>query len=207
MYGLLYTLEKYKRSIPAINVITPENDEHCGSGLLIKIKSNFLGILTNAHVIKKNDIKNIVAGDLKYSLVGDPIFSKDSDLAFIPVDMPKVYTPNFVLSDPSLLESVIAIGYPKISAAVDQYAFFHRGEINGEIRTTSGQVFIAISCHVSPGNSGGPLINEIGELVGVVTQSNTGEYLSQDEEKKTSASTYHMAIPSSVIREFLDSIQ
>ena len=207
MFGLLYTLEKYKKSIPAINVIGTDGGEYCGSGLLVKISSNKLGILTNAHVLENNTIKNIAAGEVEYSIIGEPILAKNIDLALIPVEIPKTYIPNFVLSKSEILQTVIAIGYPRISNTVDQYALFHKGEINGRVKTMDGNVFLAISCHVSPGNSGGPLISEIGELVGVVTQSNTGKYLTDDPNKIGYESTYHMAIPANVINEFLDGVE
>ena len=45
VFGVLYTLEKYKRSIPAVNVINSEGDKNCGSGLLVKVSSNKLLML------------------------------------------------------------------------------------------------------------------------------------------------------------------
>ena len=82
----------------------------------------------------------------------------------------------------------------------------HRGEINGRISTVFGDSYLAISCVVSPGNSGGPIMTEAGFCAGIVTQSGIGEFGSEDEATGIHRMAYHMAIPPDVVSEFIESI-
>lgn len=203
LFGPLFMLENRRHSIPAVNVITPEGDPHCGSGLLIDVEaSERRYVLTNRHVVDGNTIDAIIAGEVTYEIKGDPIVSETADLAAVPIALSNEFT-GLLLGSANLLQPIIAVGYPRIPTASAQYALFHRGEVNGEIVTTDGQKFLAISCHVSPGNSGGPILSEIGECVGIVTRSNYGKNFSLTDPSEVEASIYHMAIPTAVIAEFI----
>ena len=138
-----------------------------------------------------------------FSVLGAPIVCEFADLAAVPVNS-NSDCPHFYMADAvEVLTPVVTIGYPNVSGSIERNALWHKGEINGEVKTTDGQEFLVISCSVSPGNSGGPVINELGELVGVVSRSATGEYLS-DQADGTYKTTHHMAIPNRVTSRFLD---
>jgi S1-C subfamily serine protease len=81
----------------------------------------------------------------------------------------------------------------------------HMGQINGFSETVDGEQLTFISADVSPGSSGGPVINELGLVVGVITQSNEGEYLiGKGQGQVKFRSVHHAAIPAALVIRFLN---
>lgn len=210
VFGPAYMVNSRRKAIPAINVKLPSGDLHCGTGLLVDYSSKSKtqrAILTNRHVLEGNEISSIVADGFSYLKSGETILCDFADLAVVPVedkDLPLSFIP---ATQARLLSSVITVGYPLIPTAAEQFALCHKGEINGAIKDIHGQEFLAISNHVSPGNSGGPLLSEEGYCVGVVTQSGVGEFGSDENVIGTYRSTYHMAISNETILKFLQSLE
>ncbi len=202
VFGINYLLEDIRNSVPAINIRRPDQDINCGTGSLISVVDGFM-LLTNRHIVENNEIVSIQAGSLTYDVLNDPILCETDDLALVPVNRPNGTSVLSMTPDLPILSSVISIGYPRIPTAAAQYALAHRGEINGAITDRNGREFITISNLVSPGNSGGPILNEKGEIVGVVTQSAFGESRTASAAAGTYSSTYHLAIPPSVIIQFI----
>jgi len=207
VFGVNYIVESTRKSIPAINVKTPEGDIHSGTGVLVKLPNIGFALLTNKHVVAGMELISIKADGTTYIQKSDPIMSTEFDLCAIPVDRPQDADVLSMTVDPPILTPVISIGYPLIAAAADQYALAHRGEINGEIYSLDGKKFLAISNHVTPGNSGGPILNEQGEIVGLVTQSQIGDFGTEDSPAGTYRSIYHLAIPPSTIIKFVNDIE
>lgn len=205
-FGTSYLLEATRVSIPAINVKTQSGDEHCGTGALVPIGSQFM-LLTNRHVVEGNQILNIKSKSETYIVTGPAVLCDFADLALIPVNPPSKTPVLSMAIDPHILTSVITVGYPLIATVSDQYALAHKGEVNGTVVDTRGSSFLTISNHVSPGNSGGPVLNDKGQIVGVVTQSGVGEFGSKDAPTGTYLSTYHMAIPPSIISKFAKKVE
>jgi len=142
-----------------------------GSGFLINSRGY---IVTNAHVIRRAERITVTLADgAKYSA---EIVSSDteSDLAVLRVDPPaETKLPHLPLgrSDDLMVgETVIAIGNPLgyantlttgvISATNRTLSFSNDVEVRGLIQTDAP---------INRGNSGGPLLNIKGELIGVNT--------------------------------------
>lgn len=70
------------------------------------------------------------------------------------------------LTDIAIGEDVVTIGTPH---SVDLGQSVSRGMISGK-RQNENEIVIQADISVSPGNSGGPLLNENGEVVGIVQQ-------------------------------------
>ena len=128
-------------------------------------------ILTNAHVITSTAAITVVLQDereYEAQIVGlDP----DSDLAVLRISADKPL-PAIAMGDSSDImigETVIAIGNP--------FGFSHTvttgvvSALNRSVRAQDHlfQDFIQIDASVNPGNSGGPLLNINGELIGINT--------------------------------------
>jgi len=128
-------------------------------------------LFTNSHVIRHADKISVIASDgLGYSaqLIGE---DPHSDLAIIKADVPGCQVLNLGDSaDLRIGQLVIAIGNP----LGFQHTVTH-GIISALGRTLRSQMgnliddVIQTDAPLNPGNSGGPLINTEGEVVGVNT--------------------------------------
>ncbi len=139
---------------------------NAGSGLIYDARGY---VITNRHVIDGAEEIDVVLQTGKIvrgTLVGqDPV----ADIAVIMID-PAMIPGVAVLGDSSQVRSgqrVVAIGSPlqfEISIS--------RGIISGTDRSIGGNDgMIQTDAAISPGNSGGPLVNARGEVIGITTST------------------------------------
>jgi serine protease Do len=152
-----------------------ENDRVVGTGVVI-FEDGY--IITNNHVVDDATGIRVTFDETDDSHVYEGrVLSQvpEEDLALIKIDGTEPFhTVPLCESDPILGEPVIAIGN----------AFGHShtvstGIVSGlhrEVRTPEGLVFsnlIQTDASINRGNSGGPLLNILGELIGINTAMNT----------------------------------
>jgi serine protease Do len=143
-----------------------------GSGFIISADGY---LLTNHHVVEGSDEITVTLQDkreFKGKLIGsDP----KSDVALVKIEGTDL--PTLKIGDPAKLrvgEWVIAIGSPfNLSNTVTAGIVSAKGRETGELLP-----FIQTDAAVNPGNSGGPLINVRGEVVGINSQifTTSGSY-------------------------------
>ena len=142
----------------------PEVARGVGSGFIISADGY---VLTNAHVVEGADEVIVTLTDrreFKAKVLGT---DKRSDVAVLKVDA--VNLPRLALGDPNRIrvgEWVIAIGSPfNLDNTVTA------GIISAKSRDTGEYLpLIQSDVAVNPGNSGGPLINMRGEVIGINSQ-------------------------------------
>ena len=142
-----------------------------GTGVVYKSNGY---IITNAHVVK--DIKNLTvvlnSGDLYPGVV---LFSdEDADLAIVKIEKIGMSPIQFAKKDNILSgNTAIAIGTP-ISLSMRNTVT--KGIVSGVDVGIEGSYYklIQTDAAISPGNSGGPLVNIRGELIGI----NSSKYAS-----------------------------
>jgi serine protease Do len=164
------TVDGVSSFVPAVVVV--RSPAGLGSGFLI----NRLGYLvTNFHVImgqkhisitrfKKSgaELKRIVYNDVRIVAL-DPFH----DLAILQVksNINKPFRPTILSPEGSLKvgEKVFVIGNPLgLERSVTE------GVISHTARNFGGRLYIQVDASVNPGNSGGPLFNSRGQVIGVI---------------------------------------
>jgi serine protease Do len=161
-------VEAIRKAEPCVVGVHPEKDKNVvGTGVVIH-KGGL--IVTNHHVVgKATTVFVSLHGGVK--LQGQVVLDRpEFDLAFIRVrhdkDLPA--SPPKKESDIILGETVIAIGHPL--GYTDTVSAGIVSALNREIELPTGvtlKKLIQTNANVNPGNSGGPLLNINGELIGI----------------------------------------
>jgi S1-C subfamily serine protease len=129
-------------------------------------------IITNAHVI--DHARNIIVENKKgEQFIAKSVYSnRTTDLAILKIDdtaFKKVAALPYTLSKYSaeLGEHIFTLGYPREEVVYGEGYLSAKSGYYGD--TTSYQVSIS----VNPGNSGGPVINKNGEVIGIISSKET----------------------------------
>ncbi|MCB1277165.1 serine protease [Prosthecobacter sp.] len=131
-----------------------------GSGFAI---SDGKHIVTNRHVIEgASKIEIVFADGTSESPQKGAISSSDQDIAIVEVTHQQKAIP-WTQNPPKVGNQLFAIGNPK---GLKQT--LSNGILSG-IRDEKGLSFYQMTTPISPGSSGGPVVNEFGQLVGMAT--------------------------------------
>ena len=146
-------------------------------------------IVTNYHVVAEFKILTATMGDKKIPVtlvMKDPV----NDLALLKIQVTsslpadKMATGQIQgiplsIGDVRNIrdgEGVFTIGYP-LSSDLGQRSRISEGIINSSVGMHDDPRMIQISVPIQPGNSGGPLFNKHGEVIGIVTSTINNAYL------------------------------
>lgn len=142
----------------------PKAPQLSGSGSGLAISANY--VLTTAHVI--NGAKQIIVSQGESKGLAAQVLACDlaNDVAVLKVDGNLQFT-SPVTADVRIGEKVFTLGFPRIQmqGLTPKYT-------SGDISSLSGiqddPRMLQISVPIQPGNSGGPLLDERGALIGIV---------------------------------------
>ncbi len=166
-YAAIYAKQKFRDGIfsdilPQVipSVVLVHTGPGLGSGACVKRKDGWSYILTNAHVVGSHVKGFCVKDEASIPNFDWELHSTDptKDLAIVRTKYtlpPLAFAESYELGEP-----VAAIGAPvgyTETVTVGILSNINRGDV------------LQIDAPISPGNSGGPCINERGEIVGVVT--------------------------------------
>jgi len=166
----------YERVRPSVVLVQGETDDGSvqGSGFVYKFADRNV-VLTNFHVVEDTTTLSVTFYDgrgYRANILGtDPY----SDLAVVTVDAPsEMFKPITIVtsSELSVGETVIAIGNPY--GLVGSLTTGIVSAIGRTITESSAGGYaipniIQTSTPMKPGNSGGPLLNAVGNVVGITT--------------------------------------
>jgi len=153
-----------------------------GSGFFVTPRH----IATNAHVVANGSRVFVLGGALDAVVAADVLeirANPEIDIALLELPEGTHGTPLPLAPIPAGLQPVYAAGYPNDVVRADQdYNRFERGEVdqppppvktNGIVatiqNTSSDHPRIVHSARINKGNSGGPLVDECGRVVGINT--------------------------------------
>lgn len=200
--GSTYITQKYRQSVPAI-FVRKGDDQYTGTSFLTANWENPQKkiVVTAKHNVDPDggvtffEIKSLhgvsyTPQDLNWTL------HPQLDVAYMPVTCSDTVTPIFLTSRASALTRTITLGYPRIATTDGPYLLAHSGELNAIVSSYDGSQHLIISNIVSPGNSGGPVLDEAGLCIGMVTNS-------FETRHEGGISTASAAVPSSAMLDFI----
>ncbi|SOE20712.1 Trypsin-like peptidase domain-containing protein [Spirosomataceae bacterium TFI 002] len=153
----------------AINsVVTVKLEEGHGSGVFI---SNDGYLVTNYHVVQNNKKVKIIDNSGKEYWAEVIRINKTKDLALLKADT-EVEPIRFSMSPLQITQEVYAIGTP---ASTNLSQTVSRGIVSRIEKNDSKNKFVQFDASINSGNSGGALLNNKGELVGIVNAKLTGK--------------------------------
>ncbi len=135
-----------------------------GSGMYYK---ELGAVITNHHVVAGERQVAVALQDGTKQLGSVFLVSPRKDLAFISIPGPVDKLPSILLQDKKVKqqERVFALGYPfDLPFTVTEGIVSSPEHLNRDVK------YIQTDAALNPGNSGGPLVNAEGEIVGVNTQ-------------------------------------
>lgn len=158
--------------------------------------------VTNHHVVagkKTLTLVNREGNEITAHVIAS---DKEHDIAFLRVNNPGDLPPAlpFTQHRPSLGASVFTIGFPRIDI-MGKTPKLSQGVISGVNGLRDDPTNYQISVPIQPGNSGGPLLNMRGEVVGMITAM-LGSVLGENGVAKP-IPNINYALKVDIIRQFL----
>ena len=146
-----------------------------GSGVVIRPDGL---MLTNDHVLENRRSFDVRLGDgrsFKARVLGR---DEAGDLALLKIDVPEGESlPHLLLGDSEAVrvgDEVVAVGNPFALGVVDQSPTFTLGIVSAVHHTQGNYTECLVTdAELNPGNSGGPLVNMAGEVIGINGQIST----------------------------------
>ena len=123
-------------------------------------------ILTNYHVIEGAYSIKIKIDKRTYTVQRVLAYDAEIDLAVLKISASDLITLNICSKKLTVGHTVYALGSSKGMTAT-----FSQGIITAASRKIDGVTYVQHDAAISSGNSGGPLINEFGEIVGINTMT------------------------------------
>ncbi|MGO7446505.1 trypsin-like peptidase domain-containing protein [Rhizobium ruizarguesonis] len=155
-------------------------------------------ILTNAHVVQdcgRIEVKG--KGDAT-----DPRIDETNDLAVVKVSSAVPLKPLAFRKSPTRLgEDIVAVGYPLATLLADSVKIT-TGNVNALAGIRNDTRYVQISTPIQPGNSGGPVVDRNGNLLGITTATLSKRAA---DEIGITAQNVNFAIRASVAELFMQS--
>lgn len=135
--------------------------------------------LTNNHVI--DECTRVIARNSAGRDMPATVLARDRELDLAVLSLPRDAGPALAFRDPPDMrrgEEVVTYGFP-LSGLLSSGPTLTRGDISALAGLRDNQAHYQISAPVQPGNSGGPLLDRAGNVVGVVVSKLNAQRVAQ----------------------------
>jgi S1-C subfamily serine protease len=181
----------------------PSSPRGSGSGIIFTADGL---VLTNHHVTAAGTSYTIVTSDGQE--IPATVVAQDADLDVAVLRLrTRFVSANFRLPPPLISsakarsgEKVFTVGHP-LAGLLSTEAKYNEGTISALSGMKDDQHLMQISVPIQPGNSGGPLANARGEVVGLIVSTINGSALLK--QNNIMAQNINFAIKADPIRGFL----
>lgn len=195
VYGFQYMRDLFEDAVKPviINQGDKEQKEDIGTGFVVNANYDFddnFYFVTARHCLpRKNRIYVPAFLPPKKPCVPEKIYvpkNENVDLAvirFVYKEAIPGREQNFWMGTPEVLDEILTMGYPPIQGFTDAIQVSEVSKISSFLKTTEGRItghgehywggredHFLISARVKGGNSGGPVLNNKGEVIGVITE-------------------------------------
>lgn len=154
--------DKAKDCVVEIVTYNKKNQELAlGSGFVLSSDGK---IVTNYHVIEESYSAKVFVGETEYPVNTILAYNIDKDIAVLKIDASKLKTLTINYSEPTTGSTIYALGSSRGLTST-----FSKGIVTTSSRELDGVTYIQHDAAISNGNSGGPLINEKCEIIGINT--------------------------------------
>ena len=160
----------YRKALPSMVAITTRHPDSTGSGAGVVISADG-SVLTALHVVEEARSITIRFSDGTTSPATVARQQKSLDIAVLtPEHLPEVVVPAVIGGGAKVGDPVFALGHPL--GLTDSLSAGVVSALDRSVQVAPDQALkglIQFDAAVNPGNSGGPLLNRDGQVVGIVT--------------------------------------
>ncbi len=178
----------------------PSGGSSSGSGIVIS-RDGY--ILTNEHVVRQCDAYEVIDGRNRILKAALEIADNTRDLALLTVrEKFPAAAPLRKIITPQLGENITVVGYPLVAVLGTQPSVGF-GHVSSTVGVRDDPLQMQISVPVQRGNSGGPVLDQAGNVIGIVVSKLDALKLAQ--RTGDLPQNVNFAIKGEVMREFLES--
>lgn len=193
----------WEESQPRLPVVSPSQNQvmiSSGTGFFV---SNQGHAVTNAHVVK--GCSNVMIRGATDPMLAEVVaVNEQNDLALLKADTipPRIASIRRESDRLKIGEQLVILGYPEESGITGEYKTVYSSIV--DMRGPNNEPeWIQFADSVQHGNSGGPLLDASGNVVGVVTGIAESTRFNPRSGKHELASRTNFAVSLPVLREFL----
>lgn len=182
VYGFPYIYNQYKKFVLPVEYTDQNDDLALGTCFLFDG-----GIITAKHCIEGAKKIAIMGIDKEKLSTASFYIHKNPKMDILYIKLIEKIEDSILLSDDvSILDEIIALGYPKV-AGYHNFLAAENAIVSSRFTVTTGQIaafaediwikerLFLITAKIKGGNSGGPIINKKGSVVGISVNMSLGD--------------------------------